>query len=81
MKMMFPNEEELIIKGEMINDISGIVNVHDLSNNIDDSSFVMHLDSSNNRIGGNTNRAVRQQNFQNTCKCNLIFFKLLSKFC
>ena len=49
MKVMFPGEDSGIeAKGEMINDISGIV--HDISN-IEDSSFVMHLDNMNTRLG------------------------------
>lgn len=63
MKVMFPNDDAIEKQGEL-NDISGIV--HDISN-IEDSSFVMHLDSMNTRLGGANNKAARQQ-FQNTCK-------------
>lgn len=70
MKVIFPNEEGIETKGE-INDISQIV--HDISG-VEDSSFVMHLDSMDKRLGeskmlinNNSSRAVRQSNI---CKCH-----------
>ena len=68
MKMIFPNEDSTEAKGDMINDISGIV--HDISN-VEETSFLMHLDSMNTRLGGNGKAKLHQ----NLCKSVWMFIQ------
>ena len=64
MQIMFANpsdEEENEVKGVNVMDISGIAENVDISN-MEDSSFVLHLDSFNPKLGSKTRQF-------NTCKC------------
>ena len=68
MKVIFPNEDSTEARGDMINDISGIV--HDISN-VEETSFLMQLDSMHTRLGDNVNgnngsKTTKTQ--QNLCK-------------